>query len=343
MLNQVLLSEETLRKIIAGIKDVTVCAVGDVCLDLYLFSDMKLSLLSRETPHYPLPVVREVASPGGGGNVINNIKALGVKKLLPVSLIGEDWRGYILSTYLEEHGFDTRYILKSKNYITTCFCKPMRMGISDVVYEDPRLDFENRSPMSAEDEERVIAALKEASAEADIVVVSDQVRFGVVTEKVRQTISEIAARKPVVMDSRENSAFYSGVIAKPNEVEAAFLIGRDITGLELSTEELAQIGCDLQKKNNCPVIVTLGSRGALWCTEDGAVLAPTVKAEPPIDIVGAGDTFMSAFSCAYAAGISGEYAVAFANLASGVTVKKLGTTGTASPEEILDKFKENSR
>ena len=136
---------------------------------------------------------------------------------------------------------------------------------------------------------------------------------------------------------------YSGVIVKPNEVEAAFAIGRDITGLELSIEEYVQIGRELQKKNNRPVVVTLGAIGALWCEESGCCLAPTVEAEPPVDIVGAGDTFLSAFCCAYAACKDGPMALAYANLASGVTVKKIGTTGTATVDEILKKWEENQR
>ena len=340
MLPTVRLNEEKLREIVEKIKDVTVCTVGDVCLDLYLYADMKLSLLSRETPHHPLPIVEERSTPGGGGNVVNNVQALGVKRLLPVSLLGEDWRGYLLEGYFRRHGFDTTYILKSTDYITTCFCKPMRMGISDVVYEDPRLDFENRRPMLPADEERLIAALREAAAQSDIVVVSDQVRCGVITARVREVLTEIAREKPVVMDSREHTAYGKGIIAKPNEVEAALLLGRDITGLHMETEELAEIGRDLQRKNDTPVIVTLGARGALWCEDGQVTLAPTVPAEPPLDIVGAGDTFLAAFCCAYAAGFDGAEAAAFGNLASGVTVKKVGTTGTASPAEIMAKLQE---
>ena len=336
------INEETVRGILEKIRGITVCTVGDVCLDLYLYADMKLSLLSRETPHHPLPIVKETATPGGGGNVMNNIRALGVNRLLPVSLIGDDWRGFLLTQYLEENGFDTSRILKSSRYLTTCFCKPMRMGISDVVYEDPRLDFENRSPMTEEDEDRVLAAFDEAAEQADILAVSDQVRCGVITPRIRERILEWAKKKPVVMDSRENSCLFPGVIAKPNEVEAAFAIGRDIRGLDLSTEELAEIGAALREKIQSPVIVTIGERGALWCDADGVTLAPTRKAAPPVDIVGAGDTFLSAFCCAYAAGASGPEATAFANLASGVTVKKIGTTGTASPEEILERFRENA-
>lgn len=341
MTEKVFLKRETLDEIVSKLGTVKVCTIGDICLDFYLYADMKLSELSRETPHYPLPVVKEVASPGGGGNVVNNIKALKIGKLTPVSIIGNDWRGFMLEKYFSENGFDTKYILKSENFITNCYCKPMRMGISNVIYEDPRLDFENREALGEEDEKKLISALNEAVKDADILVVSDQMANGIITPAVRKRISEIAKDIPVVVDSRDRAGLYENVIVKPNEVEAARLIGRDISGLDLSVDELVQIGVDLQKKNHRPVIVTLGEIGSLWCDETGAYLAPTIKAKPPVDIVGAGDTFMSAFACAYATGAIGKDAVAFANLASGVTVKKIGTTGTASPDEIIAKYSEN--
>ena len=53
-----------------------------------------------------------------------------------------------------------------------------------------------------------------------------------------------------------------------------------------------------------------------------------------VDICGAGDTSLSAFSAAIAAKTELKTAAQFAGLASGVTVRKIGVTGTASPEEI---------
>lgn len=338
-----LLSEQRLREILSGIRKVRICTIGDVCLDYYLYADMRLSLLSRETPHYPLPVVKEVYSPGGGGNVVNNIRALHVKELFPVSLIGNDWRGDLLLRTLKSLRIRTTYILRSDSYVTTCFAKPMRMGISDVVYEDPRLDFENRAPMTAEDEERVLAALDQAAEKADIIAVSDQVRFGVISDRIRARISEWGKKKPVVMDSRERTGYVPHVIAKPNEVEAGLAVGLSPKeAAALNEKGLSEIAGTLRKKSQAPVIVTMGDRGAVWCDENGAAVVPTVKAEPPIDIVGAGDTFLSAFAASYAAGATGPEALSVANLASGVTVKKIGTTGTASPEEILEKYREIS-
>ena len=342
-MEKVFLTREELVDISEKIKKIKICVIGDVCLDLYWRADMKLSRLSRETPHYPLPVVDETYTPGGCGNVMNNVHDLGPEKLIPLSAIGSDWRGFLLSSWMQEHGIDTTGLVRRNEGVTPCYCKPIRMGISDVCYEDPRLDFENFEMLSGEDEEKVLAMLEEAAKEVDIIAVSDQYRCGVITPKIRKRLSELAEKLPVVVDSREKATEYTGVIVKPNEVEAAFAIGRDITGLDLSIDEYAQIGQELQRKNNRPVVVTLGSLGSLWCEGDQTWLAPTVKAEPPVDIVGAGDTFLSAFCCAFAACGNGPKALAFANLASGVTVKKIGTTGTATLEEIMKKWEENQR
>ena len=341
MLNQVMLTGQRVRELADAIRKVKICVVGDICLDLYWYADMRRSRLSRETPHFPLPVVQERSSPGGGGNVVANVQALGVARLLPVSLIGEDWRGFLLRNCLEAQGIDCTYILQSGHWRTPCYCKPMRMGISDVVYEDPRLDFENLKPMSAVDEARVLEALEQAAAQADVIAVSDQCGCGVVTPAVREKLSALAGDHTVIVDSRERAAAYTGVIIKPNEVEAAAASGRDAGDRQLTVEEYAEIGRTLCQKTGKPVVITLGERGALWCDESGAALAGTVRADPPVDIVGAGDTFLSAFACALAAGAQGGEALAFANLASGVTVKKIGTTGTASMEEILQKYQEN--
>lgn len=340
MLSRAVLTGQRVRELADAIRKVKVCVVGDICLDLYWYADMRRSRLSRETPHFPLPVVQERSAPGGGGNVVANVRALGVARLLPVSMIGEDWRGFLLKNCLAEQGIEDSYILPSGHWQTPCYCKPMRMGLSDVVYEDPRLDFENLSPMRAEDEARVLKALERAAPQADVIAVSDQCGCGVITPAVRKRLSDLAGDRPVIVDSRERIADYTGVIIKPNEVEAAVAVGWDITGRQLSIEEYAKIGGTLRARTGKPVVITLGERGALWCDESGAVLADTVKAEPPVDIVGAGDTFLSAFSCALAAGAQGGEALAFANLASAVTVKKIGTTGAAGMEEILQKYQE---
>jgi sugar/nucleoside kinase (ribokinase family) len=62
---------------------------------------------------------------------------------------------------------------------------------------------------------------------------------------------------------------------------------------------------------------------------------PALPVTPPIDTVGAGDSFLAALTTALAAGANPIEAARLGHFAAAVTIRKLGITGTASPEEIL--------
>lgn len=326
--NDILFAQQELKNKKIGI-------IGDFCVDIYWDADMTRSELSRETPHFPLPVVNERFYPGAGGNVANNIAALAPGKLCAMFLYGDDWRGKVLFDVLEKAGINTDFAVKCPGRFTNAYCKPMRKGISDTVYEDPRLDFDNFEPITAETEERVIAALRKMAEEVDILCVADQFKYGIVTEKVREEIVRLSKNGlTVTVDSRYNIAKYTHCILKPNEVECWRAVygneeymTADIPAFKIAADTLA-------KKNNAKVLCTLGARGAYFTNGENGADIPAKKLEPPLDICGAGDTSLSAFTCCLAAGLSYEKAAGIAALASAVTVKKIGVTGTAAFSEI---------
>ena len=319
-----------LDQILSAVRSARVCVIGDVCLDLYWRADMKRSRLSRETPHFPLPVTEERGSLGGGGNVMANLSALGAS-VLPVSVIGRDWRGWLLRDLFRAAGLPEGRLIVDDARVTPCYAKPLRAGISDVVYEDPRLDFENAAPLSAETERAVLSALYAAADAADVIAVSDQLAYGVITPAVREALCALGKTKPVLADSRDRIALYTNVIVKPNEVEAAAAAKALSPETPFSPAQAARL---LSARTNAPAIVTLGEGGSLWCENGSVTAVPAVKTEPPVDTVGAGDTFLAACAAALAVGVPGPDALRFASLASAVTVKKCGVTGTASPEEL---------
>ncbi|MDR1664296.1 MAG: PfkB family carbohydrate kinase [Clostridiales bacterium] len=335
-MERVSISPQTVRETLEKIKDLRVCVLGDISLDLYWVADMTRSRLSRETPHHPLPVVREYGSLGGGGNVIANIAALCVQKIVPVSVIGEDWRGSVLSKELEAVNVSKDFIFTCGERVTPAYCKPVRSGISPVRYEDPRIDFENREPLPPEYVKRIIDALYSAAGECDAIAVCDQLEYGIVSHEVRQALSELGRRgKRVIVDSRDRVRHFTDVIVKPNEVEAAAALGLDTPNGDAALRVYGEMALALALKTGCPAVVTIGERGSLWA-EDGAVrLAPALKVPGPFDFVGAGDTFLSGFACALGAGLSGPDALSFANIAASVTIQKLGTTGVATPAEMI--------
>ena len=205
--------------------------LGDLCVDIYWKADMRKSELSRETPHFPLPMVEERFSLGAGGNVAANLNALGAGEIYAVGIIGKDWRGKILNDILNETQIKSDYIIESDKMITNAYCKPLRTGISDVCYEDPRLDFTNYSPMSKPDESRLLSALAEVSKKADVICVSDQFLCGVMTETIRNEVMRLAKNGlTVIVDSRDRIGLYENVCLKPNEVEAGKMLEADFDG-----------------------------------------------------------------------------------------------------------------
>ncbi|GHV00809.1 hypothetical protein FACS1894211_09060 [Clostridia bacterium] len=336
------LTEKKLRENLEKISCASVGIVADFCVDMYWHADMTISELSRETPHHPLPIVAERTGLGAGGNVAANLKAIGLKNVYAVTLRGNDWRGLILQKLIEEAGINGRFLAVSENFTTSAYCKPLRKGVSDTVYEDPRLDFENREPLTAKDEDALIANIEALARLVDVIVVSDQFKRGVVTDKVRAYICRLAEKKTVLADSRDRIALYTNVTAKPNEVELFRVFRPGALKERIGDDTVIELGARLQRQNGRPTVVTAGARGAFLFGDAGYELFPVPAEEPPIDIVGAGDAFLSALTACRAAGVPWNESIETAHLCTGVTIKKLNTTGTASPDEILAKLRERT-
>jgi rfaE bifunctional protein kinase chain/domain len=333
-----ILTGKRIRTILAAMDNISFGIIGDGCVDIYWKADMSLSELSLETPHFPLPVVEERFSLGAGSNVAANAVDLGAGEVSMITVIGNDWRGELFLKLTGDKGIHTNDVVKSESRITPAYGKPLRVN-GDVVYEDPRLDFENRKELTREEEDRVVSALKQAAARYDVLAVCDQFSYSVVTPKVRDFLAVIQKNgTPVVVDSRKRLEFFSGVIIKPNEGEAARALGKNGA---YGTENRKELIRELFKQTGTPLLMTLGAAGVYWYNGNEITHIPGVAVKnSPIDIVGAGDTFLSVFCCSLAAGAQPTEAAALGNIAASVTIKKIGITGTATPEEIVKAYEE---
>ncbi|MCS7221291.1 MAG: PfkB family carbohydrate kinase [Anaerolineae bacterium] len=333
-------SFDRLEVLLCAIRNARVLLIGDLCLDAYWYADMTRSELSRETPRFPLPIVAETYSPGGAANVAANLAALGVGRVQAIGVLGQDWRGDILMRELTACGIDIAAVIRSPQRTTPTYIKPIRRGYGGVQQEDSRLDFQDFTPLPANLEDAVIEALRHAVPDVDAVVIGDQLDPGVVTPRVRSALIELAAaepRRPFVVDSRKHIADFRAMILKPNELELAQAIAPSRLG-PLDRAELAVMGQALARLAGRPCFVTLGADGALLCREDGVTHLPAAPVRPPLDIVGAGDTFLAALGAALAARATLEEAGSLGNLAAAVVVEKLNQTGTASPDEVRERL-----
>jgi sugar/nucleoside kinase (ribokinase family) len=203
-----------------------------------------------------------------------------------------------------------------------------------------RLDIHNCSPLTQSAERRVLELLESAWVEVDALVVLDQVSLpdcGVVTARVRQRLAELARARgdfPVLADSRERIGLFRGVSLKPNQREAQRASGES---------DLAMAARVLARQTGAPVLCTCGQEGIVLTWPDGGLVrVPGYPVSGPIDPVGAGDSTSAGIISALASGASLPEAAALGNLVASITVQQLGTTGTATPEQVRQRWGEVS-
>lgn len=335
--NHFVLSKNRFGEILKGIPSLKAGVIGDVSLDVYWETDMERSELSRETPHYTLPVMNEKCSPGAAGNVAANLKAIGCSQVYVCSVFGDDWRGSLLKRAFHDLDIDLTYSLSSEDWCTPAYCKPIRIGLQNVRQEDPRLDFFNYKSLREDVIGQLVKQLDAMADKVDIIAVTDQFKFGIIGDAIRHCLKGWAAKgKIVLVDSRERIHLFHGMMIKPNELEAAhsFQLEKDNNGHTLL--DWAELALRMSREMGSQCFITLGEKGSISADGSDYRWVPSLPVQPPLDTVGAGDCFASGLLASLGSGSSTEEAMAFAHFASAVSIKKLGSTGTASPQEIKE-------
>jgi len=333
-------SRSRLDEILHSCQVVKVGVVGDFTLDAYWYADMTRAELSRETPLFARPVVRETYSPGGAANVAWNLADLGVARVEAFTAFGVDWRGELFRQVLGRLNISLEHSISAESWSTPLYGKVLLLN-QNLAQEDARLDFINTHPLPAQAEAELLANLERAAAGLDALIVADYQAVGVLSPGFRRSLNDLAQRSPdlrCVADSRQHIGSFAGMALKPNEIEAGRLLFPGREAASISASELEQGGLRLQAQAGRPVYITQGERGCLLCEAGRVSRLPAVALAPPIDPVGAGDTFVACLAACLAAGASAWEAGITATLAAAVTVKILHITGTASPQAILAQY-----
>jgi ribokinase len=120
----------------------------------------------------------------------------------------------------------------------------------------------------------------------------------------------------------------------PNETELAIL-----TGLPVESEaEVAAAAHTLVERGVEAVIVTLGARGSLLATGEGARRIAPVKVEA-VDTTGAGDAFIGSFARYRAAGLPLDAALAHATRYAALSVTRRGAQKSYATEAEFEAFR----
>ncbi|MDR2613243.1 MAG: PfkB family carbohydrate kinase [Deltaproteobacteria bacterium] len=307
-----------------------VLAAGDVMLDRYVYGEAV-----RLSPEAPVPVVavrRKTWAPGGLGNVVMNLHALGARALA-AGVVGADAKAEalrgLLSGALSEGspGF-----IADPERPTTVKTRVIA-GIQQVVRFDEESTREVPPPVVA----AYTGAVAKAFPLARALTVSDYGK-GLLTPGVLAFLlgGARAAGIPSIVDPKgaDWERYRGATLVTPNRAELALAYGRDVS--RATGEILAEAGRELMRRHGIEnLLVTRSEDGMTLLLSSGETVHLPTRARAVFDVSGAGDTVVAAVAASLAAGAGLREGAALASLAAGVVVGKVGTA-TASPEEIRE-------
>src|SRR5436309_4868023 len=121
-----MLTAETIDHVLDRLPRLTVGVLGDLFLDRYLDLDAALTEPSIETGLDAYQVVRVRSYPGAAGTIVNNLVALGVGRVVPITVIGDDGEGYELRQALGKMpAVDASCVFTATDRRTPTYTKPM--------------------------------------------------------------------------------------------------------------------------------------------------------------------------------------------------------------------------
>jgi D-beta-D-heptose 7-phosphate kinase/D-beta-D-heptose 1-phosphate adenosyltransferase len=302
--------------------------IGDVILDEYVTGDAH-----RLSPEAPIPVVEfrtRSRRPGGAANVATNIAALGCRVDL-FGVVGMDEEARHLRTILEMAGVYPISLLCDPERPTT-----VKLRIVAQNQQIVRLDHEVRTAITSSLENVLLEQMTKSLTDADACILSDYGK-GVVTPRiVQQTISACrAAGVPVLVDPKSLDLHWclGATLVKPNKHEAERLANREIH----DDASFFEVGSHLASLlEGTGILITRGSLGMSLFRHQMEPFHMRAMARNVYDVTGAGDTVISMYGMALAAGASPEESVWLASQAAAVAVEKAGTT-TVSASELWDR------
>jgi rfaE bifunctional protein kinase chain/domain len=300
----------------------TILVVGDFVADEFVGGE--IARVSREAPVLILRHRQTQLVPGGGANAVNNLADLGAR-VLPVAVVGDDESGRGLLRYFRRKNVDTGTVERLPGWTTATKTRFLAGWTHTTRQQVLRVDREP-APLPDAVARRLQRRAKALLSRANAVLLSDY-GLGVVTPALARRVLGRRRRLPVTVDSRHDLLSFAGLgitAATPNEpeLEAQYRarIGSD-------TALLARLGERARRKMGLEaLVVTRGKDGMVVFERRRRPRAiPIYGTDQVADVTGAGDTVISVFTLALAAGGTFYQAARLANYAGGIVVMKQGT------------------
>jgi rfaE bifunctional protein kinase chain/domain len=321
-----------LTSIVQAFPRQSILVLGDFVADEFVFGE--ISRVSREAPVLILRRREVHILPGGGANAANNLVDLGAR-VYPIATLGDDAAGEALEDYFRRKKVDTAGLLRKPGWTTPAKTRFLAGWPHTAQQQVLRVDREpDGLPQGAA--EALVRKAREKLGDVSGVLVSDY-GYGSATP---ENIASIRGRQkwahPATLDSRYRLHEYAALgftAATPNEaeIEAAHnaQIGGDASKLDVFARRT------MARLDLAALVVTRGRHGmTVFEPERPPEPIAVLGSDQAVDVTGAGDTVIAAFTLALAAGASVLEAARIANYAGGIVVMKRGTATVTSDELI---------
>jgi D-beta-D-heptose 7-phosphate kinase / D-beta-D-heptose 1-phosphate adenosyltransferase len=307
-----------------------VLVIGEAILDAYVQGHV--ARLCREAPVPILDTDRRSDAPGGAANTAANIRSLGGSPIF-VSVVGTDSEAARLRSALAACGVDDASVLAIRDRPT--LAKQRLLAGEQLLL---RFDSGSTAPLDRRAEARLIQALRAAHAEADAVVVSDY-GYGVIGAAVREALAQLQRQRPLPMavDARDLAAYAAcrPSAVKPNYSEAVRLLGlQELHDSAGRAEQVEALGDRLLGLTGSRIVaLTLDRDGSLAFEQGRPTYRTFARPAATARAAGAGDTFTAVLALGLAAGLDTPDMLELASAATGVVVRRDGTS-TCSQAEL---------
>ena len=294
----------------------SVLVVGDVMLDRYVYG--RVERISPEAPVPILAVEREVAMPGGAGNVVRNLTALGAAVAF-ISVVGDDQTGSDLTGLVGGQPGVEPWLLVQGGRTTTQKTRYVADGQHLL-----RADQEVAKPIHPKLGERLLRITRDALAATSICVLSDYGK-GLLSDEIPARIiadAKMAGRRVIVSPKGVNWGVYSGAdLIVPTGRDLAQAVGMEVESPDdvIAAARLAQ-----ERFGIAAVLATQAPDGMTFVTANEVWRYP-IEAAGAVDMSGATDTIVAALAAALAAKLELPVACQVAGIAAGVVLGKPGT------------------
>jgi rfaE bifunctional protein kinase chain/domain len=261
--------------------------------------------------------------PGGGTSPACTVASLGGHALL-AGVVGQDESGRELIAELGEYGVDTSGIVRDPMRPTITKKRIVAQVTPSLLQQVARIDHIDRTPVSGQVEDALIAAIEARLPQCDAVLLSNY-KSGTLTRRIVESTRRAATEhgKVLAVDSQGDLAMFHGFgIVKVNQVEAEETLRRPLDSEESFEEGLSEL---LRMLEAQAVIVTRSAEGMSVMRQGGDYchIAVTNSSEV-FDVTGAGDTVIAIATLAVASGTDLFDAARLANYGAGVVVRKWG-------------------